>query len=75
MKRAAVLVAVGLGAGLAMALPLGRFGESFLYEVSPTDPVTFAGTAILLALVAASAALLPASRAAKIDPVVALRQE
>jgi len=59
--------------GLAMALALGRVVSTLLYGVAATDPLTFGGTAVVLALVAALACLLPAARAAKLDPLRALR--
>jgi putative ABC transport system permease protein len=67
------LVLAGLGAGLAAALVLGRTLSSFLYGVTPTDPLTFAAVAALLVTTALLAGLLPGRRAARIDPVRALR--
>jgi ABC-type lipoprotein release transport system permease subunit len=52
-----------------------RFLQSLLFEVKPTDPLTFVGVAILLAIVAAAARYIPARRAMNIDPMVALRHE
>ena len=54
---------------------LTRFLASFLYGVSPTDPLTFGGVTLLLALVAGVAALVPAVRASRLDPLVALRDQ
>jgi putative ABC transport system permease protein len=69
------LVVVGVLIGLAGAVVLGRSLESILYGVTSRDPVTMFLVAVTLVLVALSACLLPARRAARIDPLVALRQE
>jgi predicted permease len=66
---------VGVGLGLLGAFALTRLMSSFLYGVSPFDPVTFLATSLLLALVTLLATLIPARRAAKVDPQVALRYE
>jgi ABC-type antimicrobial peptide transport system permease subunit len=64
---------IAIGAGLAWAL--SRLLVGFLYGVAPTDPVVFIGGSLFVAAVAALAAYLPARRAARLDPLVALRHE
>jgi predicted permease len=73
--RGMALVAAGLIAGLASALVLTRFMEGVLYGVSATDTLTFTLVVLLLAAVALLACLVPARRATKVDPMVALRHE
>ncbi len=70
-----LLTLAGLGAGLAAALALARMMTSMLYGVAPSDPATFLTVSALLAGVAFLASYIPARRAAKIDPMAALRYE
>ncbi|MFW6079182.1 MAG: ADOP family duplicated permease, partial [Gemmatimonadota bacterium] len=75
VRKGLVPVAVGAGLGMAAALALGRYLESLLFGVSPTDPVTLGGMAATLFGVAVAASCLPARRAARVDPMRALRAE
>jgi putative ABC transport system permease protein len=75
LSQALFPVAFGLVAGLAISLGLTRFLASFLYEIKATDPATFAAALVLFLGAACLAALLPARRAARIDPMVTLRYE
>jgi putative ABC transport system permease protein len=67
--------AIGLGIGLMGALALGRLVASLIYGVHPTDPITFGAVSLLLASVGLLASVVPAYRAVRIDPLVALRDE
>jgi len=69
------LVAIGLAAGLAGAFWLTRYMAALLYGVKPTDPVTYLAVALVLLAVAFLATYIPARRAARVDPVIALRYE
>jgi len=70
-----VLTLIGMAIGLAGALGATRVLSSLLFGVRPTDLVTFAGVSTLLAAVALLASYIPARRATKVDPMVALRYE
>jgi ABC-type antimicrobial peptide transport system permease subunit len=75
LRKALLLVGAGLAAGALIALGASQVAESLLYGVSPNDPVAFAAAVGLLLLAAVAAAWVPALRAARVDPMVALRQE
>jgi putative ABC transport system permease protein len=75
MAEAMALIAAGLAIGFAAAALLARFIASLLFEISATDTATYAATAALLMIVGAAAAFVPARRASRVDPMVALRYE
>jgi putative ABC transport system permease protein len=75
VRQAMILAAVGIVLGLAAAYGLTRLMASLLFEVKPNDPAVFASVAGILAAVALLASYLPARRALRVDPVVALRHQ
>ncbi|MBN1208343.1 MAG: ABC transporter permease [Myxococcaceae bacterium] len=75
MRQGALLAAMGIGVGLVGALGLSRLVESLIYGVSARDPLTFGALAALLGCVALLATWLPARRAARVDPVIAIKSE
>jgi len=75
LRQGAVVALVGVALGLAAALALSRFLSTALYDVSPTDPATYAGVATLVLLTSMVATYLPARRAAATAPLEALRQD
>jgi len=75
VREAGMLLALGLAVGVALSLAGGRAASSMLFGLKPYDPVTLALSAALLAVVAVAACYVPAHRAARLDPMVALREE
>jgi len=75
LGQSALLMSVGIVAGLAGAAMLSRYLEGLLFGVTPLDPVTFIAATVLFAMVALLAAAGPVRRATGVDPLVALRAE
>jgi ABC-type antimicrobial peptide transport system permease subunit len=75
MREGLLLALLGIAAGLAIALAATPQIAPLLYQVSPADPVSIAGAALFLIVVAVLASLIPALRATRVDPIRALRQE
>jgi putative ABC transport system permease protein len=75
LLRSALMVGAGLFAGIVAGLGLTRFIRDLLFQVSPNDPLTIGGAASVLAIVALAASYIPARRAMRVDPLVALRYE
>ncbi len=75
MRRGIRASALGLAAGIAAALLCGRLLSGFLFGVDPLDPLTFGAVLLLLAVTTLAASWLPARRAARVDPITALRAE
>jgi putative ABC transport system permease protein len=75
LRRGLALAALGVAIGLAVSWGATRFLQSVLYETSPYDPATYAGVTAMLLVVAAAACWFPARRAARVDPMAALRAE
>jgi putative ABC transport system permease protein len=75
LKEALVLVLIGVVVGIPIVLYVSRFARSLLFELSPTDPISLALAGMVLLIVALLAGYLPARRATKVDPLVALRDE
>jgi len=73
--QAVRLVALGLAAGIAVAFAATRIMSTLLYGVTPTDPATFASICVVIAVIALAASYIPASRATRVDPLVAIRYD
>jgi ABC-type antimicrobial peptide transport system permease subunit len=75
LRRTAVLAVLGMAVGIVASVGLTRVLSKLLFQVEPTDPLTFAVVGCLLAAVAFGAAYWPARRASRVDPLVALRRD
>ncbi|MEP7339045.1 MAG: ABC transporter permease, partial [Acidobacteriota bacterium] len=75
LRESLVLVGFGIAVGFAAAYGSSRFIQSMLFGLSPTDPLTYGSVALILVVVAMLASLIPARRAARVEPMVALRSE
>ena len=75
MKEVLILLTIGLAVGIPSAIALGKYVSSQLYGIQPNDPWIAVSTVVLLAVVSTAAGLIPANRASKIDPILALRYE
>jgi putative ABC transport system permease protein len=75
LKQGMVLTVIGIGAGVACGIAVTRLLRSLLFGVSAVDPLAFGGATLLFVLIALAATYLPARRAARVDPMVALRVE
>jgi predicted permease len=75
LRQGTVLVGAGLGVGLLLAVATGRLVRSFLYQVQPVDVWTYVSVALALSVIGLTAALLPARKAASIEPMQALRED
>jgi len=75
MREVLLLLAIGLAVGIPAAIGAGRYISAQLYGIQPNDPLIAISTTVLLAVVSAAAGLIPARRASRIDPILALRHE
>jgi ABC-type antimicrobial peptide transport system permease subunit len=75
MREVLLLLAIGLAAGIPAAMALGQFVSAQLYGIEPRDPTIAIWTIVVLTSVSAAAGLIPAHRASRIDPILALRYE
>ncbi len=75
IRESMILTVIGIAVGIGGAVALARFLRALLFEIRPTDPLTFLGVVILLCAVALIACYIPARRAMRVDPMVALRYE
>lgn len=75
VRRSLLLAGIGVAAGSAIALAASRLASSLLYGITPHDPISYAAAAVVLLVAAVTAGSIPALRAARVDPVTALRSE
>ena len=75
LRDCLIVALIGITVGAGISLALGRFARDLLYLVKPTDAISLMGAAVLMLVVALFAGFLPARRASRVDPVVALRCE
>jgi len=75
MREVLMLLGIGLAIGVPAAMALGRYVAAQLYGIRPHDPLIAGWTVVLLTVVSAAAGLIPAQRASRIDPILALRAE
>ena len=75
VQEVLILLAIGLSVGIPSALGLGTFASAQLYGIRSHDPSVAVGTVLLLIIVSALAGLIPAHRASRVDPILALRYE
>ena len=75
LRESMLLIAIGIVIGIAASLAAGRLVASQLFGLQPTDPATMVGAMLVMLSVSAAAGYLPARRAARVDPMVALRYE
>ena len=75
LREGSMVIAVGIAVGLAGAIAAGRYLQTLLFEVKPADPVTIAVVCLLLSIVGVAACYVPARRATRVDPLIALRNE
>jgi ABC-type antimicrobial peptide transport system permease subunit len=75
VRQAAIPIGIGIGIGIGGAVALSSYLRAMLYQISERDPGTLTAIALLLAIVGLMAAIVPARRATRVDPLVALRSE
>ena len=74
-RQGSIVIGIGLGVGLLLAFPAERLIQSFLYQVRPLDAWTYVSVLLVLPAIGLAAALMPARRAASIQPMQALRED